>query len=254
MKRFIIFLVLPFLSGCTTSPDHGPDNDSKFFIEVTVENGSEYASKIDEVSVGVVNVLGKELNDILEIIAEASYGNGKFSLELPQKIDEKFLSSLETIFITDGKEIQISDRTAKAAAVVIFAKKSEQNVGIIHRYNVDITSIYSGITTIEGLDKLKDLYATGIYSTIYMYANKPATIKGVSILNEFEGYEIDPYTYKYNLTLKTGWNKCTFKSVATWTDEWQVEEGTIEVTNNEPAGMKWYYVDTSQSDDGYIFL
>jgi len=222
--------ILLLLLGCAKDTDNEPDNNGMYFVEVNVENGSEYASIVDKVCA----VAGNTLNNTFEIIAEAPYGNGRFTLGLPGKVNDKLLVSLENTFnITDIENLQISDRTAKITEVTFYALKvkGEESVGIIGRYSFDPTSIFSEIDFPE----LMSLYESGVYTTTFIYANKPVTVNGTFI----------DIPIQYNLTLKTGWNKCIHKITAklVWTDEDGLKlEQTIEVVNDEPTGMKWYFV------------
>ena len=250
MKRLIIFFAIPLLSGCTINPVNELDNDRTFSINITVENGSDFSSKIDAVYMAVID----SPNRISEIIAETPFGNGTFTLELPRNIDEKYLIPIENTVDIENNDFQISDKTAKIIGFPLLAVKEEQVVGVIMRLSFDPIILADTISD-ENLEKIIALYATGVYGTGYSYANKPVTIKGVSTRTEIGSYifgEIIANTYSYyNLTLKAGWNKIANKVVQTWTympGIFEIELIT-ESSHDEPSGMKWYFYEASFEDE-----
>ena len=60
------------MMGCTNEPEQ---DNNLFYINVTVEKGSEYASEIDKVYAGIGNYSGYTAKKI----AETAYGNGTFT-------------------------------------------------------------------------------------------------------------------------------------------------------------------------------
>jgi len=250
MKRLIIFLAIPLLIGCTINPVNELDNDGTFSINVTVENGSNFVSKIDAVYMAVID----SLNVISEIITETTYGNGTFTIELPLKMDEKYLISIDNSFNLDTKDIQISDKTAKIAGVALLAGKGKQDAGIILRMSFDPIIFFEPFS-IENSEKITTLYASGVYFSGYVYVNKPVTIKGISARTEISrdiiGDIIEKTYSYYNLTLKAGWNMITDKVIQTWVDKTDIFEIELitESSHDEPSGMKWYFYEASFEDE-----
>ena len=250
MKRLIFLFTIPFMIGCTINSVNEPDNDGTFNINITVENGSDFSSKIDAVYMAVID----SSNGISEIIAETPYGNGTFTLELPRNIDEKYLIPIENTVDIENNDFQISDKTAKIIGFPLVAVKGEQVVGVIMRLSFDPIIFFEPFS-IENSEKITTLYASGVYSTGYVYANKPVTIKGVSTRTEIGSYifgEIIANTYSYyNLTLNAGWNKGTNKVVQTWTYKPGIFEIELitESSHDEPSGMKWYFYEASFEDE-----
>jgi len=227
-KLLIITALLLLIFGCKK-------NEEKFTLNVIVENGSQHSSKIDMVYAKTIG----PLQSTPETIAEVSYGNGTFTFELPGTIEDKFLFPIENSILPGAKDIKISNKNAKIAVIALFAEKDGKHVGNILRSSFDQSMVLQWQNP-EILEILKDTYATGAYGTTYIYANKPVTITGTSIVTELQGYEINnPYTYTYNLKLTKGWNKYTTKSTGTWENMF-LKDVTMEVTNTEPTGMKWY--------------
>ena len=236
MKKLLILTaaILLFISGCKKNDG---EHDSPFYLNVTVENGSQHISKIDMVYAKAVGVL----ESTPETIAKTSYGNGTFTLELPGTIGEKYLFPIENTIFPGINNINISDKTAKITAVVLYAEKDGENVGNIYRSSFDQTIIFQWPND-EILEKIKEIYATGAYGTSYIYVNKSVTITGTTVINEIQGHAIDnPYTCNYNLHLTKGWNIYATKTTGTWENN-TLKTGTVEITNVEPAGMKWFYL------------
>ena len=230
-KLLILTAILLFVLGCKK-------NDvEKFALTISVENGTQHTSQIDMVYAKIAGAL--ESNP--ETIAETAYGNGTFTLELPGKIDNKYLCSIENSILPGIKDLQISDKTAKIAMLVLFSEKNGNHVGNILRNNFDPSILYQWYND-EFVEIIKETYATGAYGTVYIYVNKSVTITGTTVVNEIQGHALgNPYTYNYNLHFTKGWNKYTTKTTGIWENN-TLKDGTIEITNIEPAGMKWFYV------------
>jgi hypothetical protein len=249
MKKKIFFTIAVFLFILGCKNENG--NEEKFYIDVTVANGEEYTSQINEVYAGIINDFDDfneidifDIEDKCKIISKTNYDNGTFTIGLPEKLDKKNLISLEKLLKTDNN-IQISDKTAMIVPLIIIAKVNNTSKGAICKSNYDPKQMYLWIVE-ERFNDLIDLYASGISATTYIYSDKHVTIKGELLFDEVEdGVVVNPYTFIYNLTFKPGWNIYNYISVTKYNDNYVIIDSKMEITNEEPTGMKWYFIDNN---------
>jgi hypothetical protein len=191
-------------------------------ITATVENGSSYNDKIAVVKATIYY----DDDDKEKEIASAPYGNGGFTLNFPETLDDKYLGNIEDDFL-DG--VTISDPNVKITFVyTIDAYMQDENVGFFYAV---------GVFYYESSDG---------WETQYLYSNGNVSITGVET-DEYkydynrDGDYDDEYdvaykdTYKYNVHLKKGWNILYGKETEKGNNEY-------DITTQAPSGtMKWYF-------------
>lgn len=140
------------------------------------------------------------------IIAQTSYQNNGFTLQLPTTLNDIYLYSLSEW----DSEISISDRTAKYLAL-----------SNLYAYDIDDDEIGWFNYAYEKSNEWGAI--------LWMYVDKNVTISG----SEIGSYE----SVSYNLNLQKGWN--IFYGVTTYTGDDEV----TTVTSQKPSGVtfQWYY-------------
>jgi hypothetical protein len=222
--KFLMSLAIIGMAFVSCEPtDEDLINEGK--INVTVENGTSYNSKIDS----VYAELGYETEDDFgyEVVAKAPYLNGGFSIALPKSLEAKYLSN-----ITEGmpNDLTISDKTAKVSALESFsAYKNGEYVGDFVKTNIDEQAMED-----MEMEDYFSLMESGIYTIQYVYVDKPTTISG-SFVESDDEVEISS---NYNLSLKKGWNTMVSKMSMSITEA----TGSLEISNSEPEGLKWFFV------------
>jgi hypothetical protein len=190
---FVSLLAAATFSACSNDNDDDEGGATGAITELTID--VEGAGDIDADTVKVVVEDGF-------VAASVPYPKGKFTLQLPATVDEKYLYTL----VWDlSDEVTVSNRSVKVTDdALVYAYKMGKYVGYF-RYR-------TGTQEQEG-------DCTGFPS----YVNGDVTVTGTAT-EEGE-------SYTYNLRLKKGWNMAYNKSTG---------EST-EITTTAPSGMKWYY-------------
>lgn len=140
------------------------------------------------------------------IIAQTSYQNNGFSLQLPITLNDIYLYS----FSEWDSEISISDRTAKYLAL-----------SNLYAYDIDDDRMGSFYYEYEKSNEWGAI--------LWMYVDKNVTISG----SEIGSYE----SVSYNLNLQKGWNIVYYAE--TDTEDYAV----LTYTSQKPSGVtfQWYY-------------
>jgi hypothetical protein len=134
-------------------------------LTVTVENGNSYNDKIDTVKAC------QEGDPIESVYVSSAYGNGGFTIKLPETVDDAYLSVSDY----EGSGITVSNPGVKGTDAFLYAYKSGKVTGCFEYGNIP-DNYYGWLTYVDG---------------------------NVSIT----GTETDEYgTVNYNLNLKKGWN------------------------------------------------
>ncbi|MDD2413180.1 MAG: hypothetical protein RBS19_06760 [Bacteroidales bacterium] len=160
-----------------------------------------------------------------DAIAQASYQNNGFTLELPATLGAKYL---ETLDADDLEGISVSDRNFKSCFL-------------------DDLSGYN-----EHDDKIGDFYLEeenedSQHYTSWMYVDRDVTIKGEynEINEEYNAEHIN----KYDLTLKKGWNLVYYSFTYHYENSRDVYSYTL--SSNKPLGVNYtwnfYVLDYSYS-------
>lgn len=219
-KAFVCLLMVAALASSCKKDDEensGGGTVATYTVTAQVENGSSYNTQIDSVKMLIYKYEG-ETGDIelVSTIASAAYRNGGFTLKLPATVSNAYLSELGAVSLgaeLDG--ITISNPSVKTTSgTAIMAYKSGEQVG---------NFIYSSATLLVGQGQ-------------YMYANGDVSLTGSVTSSDMYGM-----TVKYNVQLKKGWNMVYAKL--------NISSMEIEMTAQEPSGLKWRYYPGGMIDD-----
>jgi hypothetical protein len=237
--NFLMCLAVAGLAFVSCEKDDDKDGGSSLAggstITASVADGASYNAEIDSVYAGLEWETGNKWG--YDIIAKAPYKSGSFTITLPETVDAKYLYALNDEEEGIPAGITVSDETVKTASIFEFdAIKGGQQVGYISR-----SSIHEDALEDMDDEELIQIYANGIYSVQYMYANKPATIRGsFSSDDYFDDLDID-VPINYNLSLQKGWNVVVTKATVKINMATQSITASVDYSNSEPAGLKWYY-------------
>jgi hypothetical protein len=190
---FVSLFAVVALSSCD---ENGDENDGKGdgglssnVIEVVVENGSAYSAKIDSVKVWTEVRAGDDY--LLYTIADVAYNNGKFTLTLPETLDDDVLKDF---FVPEG--VSVSDLKVKCLpSVEISACQGE---------NFDFGGFYHGADGWEGE---------------LIYVDRDVIIVGSS--NQYGNVD------NYAVNLKKGWNLRYSRETQLEGNKWLFEHTTV---------------------------
>lgn len=219
-------------TGCSKDDDENKDDNGSAITAEGEASGtvSNLSSNIDS-----VRVTYPDLNNI----GEAKLNNNVLSFSLVDVIPDNYLYEVSDDFgsYNDSEETQtctISDNTAKIGDfddLRIEAYSNRDNVGYFIRSNNEKDLL-------DDVDGSSAGDATGFF----IYCNKAVIIKGTYTDKE-DGNE---YSDNYNLEFHKGWNEVVIKvtnaSSSKYTTGW--------TSNDEPSGMKWFYVPYGISSTG----
>jgi hypothetical protein len=204
--------------ACDKDNDKKEDNIATSTIPagkytINVENGDDY--DIDIVSLGI---------DSLEICS-APYGKGKFTLDLPETVRNKYLEKFDEEFdtFTELLNVKINNPNIKVGIGLTRLMAWETN----YNYNSQVGNIYHGTDEWEGR---------------LVYVNEDVTMTGSGEDEEsrYDDYEIF-LTYKFSVNLKKGWNIMYIKATNLYSKTGKITDRTVEMTTQAPAGAVWWY-------------
>jgi len=219
-------------TGCNKDDD--PVYSSITSINAKVENGTMY--DFDKVKAVMYNDHDEEEF----VVAEGNYTNGGFLINLPETVDQRYLSPM---IEQDGEELfpewlTISDPSVMGGGISLEGYKSGSYQGDFY---------YMNMTQSESLTN----YSLSMSEATFLYVDKNVTLKGSHTETErIEGIQV-PIKFSANAPLKKGWNilyltvNMTIKISGTQISA----NGTTTITTKNPGGLKWYYED----DMGDIF-
>ena len=247
-KKFnqFVCLTITMLAFVSCSSDDDPANTASVkVISAQVEKGNSYNSMIDSVYVELDWENREDWGS--EIIARSAYRNGGFTLALPGEIDDSFLYPINEEDEADEmfQNATISDKSARLAAFMgVSAYKEGSLVGSFERSNVDPFAA-------EDMEasEILSLLSRGIYSIIYMYADRPVTVKGsyTEQDSELEDGFFGEVKGNVNVSLLKGWNVVAIKMVVNMNIAQQKVTTTVTMTTSEPSGLKWYFYNYSDN-------
>lgn len=201
---------------CFAACNDNDDDDEEVTSAITsitadVENGSAYSELIDTVKAEIEYDL--EGVRIPHTLASAPYGNGKFTINLPANIDDRYLVSGR---FDDGIST-VSDPEVRSAIVLLLNtyKSGDYTSNVYYATNHNI---------------LKPSNTFSFAS--FLYADRDVIIKASHSEKDEEWTE----NANIHLILKRGWNIMYTTNVRS--DESRVVTQTV--TNRRPDGMKWY--------------
>ena len=205
MKRIgLNFIIVAFSISAAFTSCKKDDDDSPFDrkITATVENGSDYNSKIDVVKL-VTLAYNPSTDDKDEIVlAIGSYSNGGFMIKLPSKVDDKYLHEITQSGIHSWQNLSNSAKILDA--VWIQAYKNEEYVGVF---------VYGN----------RDIDAGGHF----LYTDRDLTMTGSGKQDEENAW-----TETFNYSYIKGWNW--------WYVISDNDEKTHTYTTLAPNSLKWY--------------
>jgi len=218
MKK-VIFTLAAFIfaatifTGCSKDEDEG----SSVSINATVEDGTSYATSIDDVKAVIVDG-----DSIISVVASSNYTNGSFSLTLPKSLDAKYLSAMDEE-MPEG--IKVSNLKVNGCGINFCGYKSGEIVGTFQNGRMD-----NGIGMLTLVES-------------YIFVDGDVTISGGnSETADLMGMPFKVET-NYNLTLKKGWNLVYMEMIPTITETDLAM--AINFSNTQVDGMKWYFVEGS---------
>jgi hypothetical protein len=197
--------------GCNKD-DNSLDSTDITAIDAKIVNGTDYNTKIDVVKamIWVDDESSNTSNENKHELASGDYTKGGFELDLPETVENSYLSLIETDDMPDG--ITVSDSEVKGNSVSFWAYKLGDEVGYFNYISQDSTT-YAG----------------------FIYVDRNVTIKGSGTDSQYG------YKYKYDISLTKGWNITYIKETETnnvYTDE---------VSSKAPsAAMKWIFNEYNQ--------
>ncbi len=171
----IIALVITALAACKNNTNEPQPNNT---FAINIENGADYASKIDEVEF----YIDRSENDFL--LCRVPFNNGKLSLTFSEHISDAYLN-----LISEGDElpptITISDPTAMIGIVSYRFYKNGKEVDNLSLLHLE-----------EGQSSINFEYI----NPNFIYCNKPTVMSGSFTDERDNGAVMD-------LQLKTGYNQ-----------------------------------------------
>jgi hypothetical protein len=172
---------------------------------VVVENGNNYNDiNVVKLEVGYPDENGQYAEAML---TSASYINGRFTLNLPENVDAKYLMSVTYMDRYDFIDFTVSNRDAKLRASQLNAYKSNSKIGFFY-------------------------HGTEEWAGVLVYFDSDCNLTGsyTEILNEIT------YKCSYNVRGKKGWNMMYSKETEKGDNSYEEE-----ITDQVPAGAKWYF-------------
>lgn len=219
MNKFCLLSIVTCicLSSVFTSckkDDDGPGTSAVSSLIAKVEGGSAYNSKVDVVKVllNIDETYDSKTQEYIWVgdeVASGSYADGGFTIDLPETVSSKYLS---TLYAPDG--INISDTKAQVGmSGFLIGYKSGVEVGefVYAKVNGD------------------DVEPTGMF----FYADRDVTMTGSA--SEKDGSYTD--NYSFNVSFKKGWNIV----YASYDESKDGKTTTYSLTTSDPGNMKWYF-------------
>ena len=211
-KRFYapaLFIALcVFMTSCK-----GEDFETSSinYIDAVVENGSVFDSRIDKV------VVYTQTN---YQAAVAVYENGRFTIDLPETIESRYLREV----FTEQPGLQVSSRDAMGIGVRLFAYQSDNRVGEF------FYAKSTGIPT----------------EALFVYVDRDVRITGRQLTEWDNTHFPNPnpiifFTHinYHEISLKRGWNIIYFNETSS--QEGQRITTTEVINTRTPEGLRWHF-------------
>ena len=231
MRKFCILCVAACFCAGIVFTGCNKDDDTVYSsitsINAKVENGGSY--NFDNVKAVMY------FDDWDEyVVAEGRYTNGGFSINLPESVNQMYLSP---IVESDEDDLfpgwlKISDETAKGGGIDLEGYKSGNYMGDFYLTNITETDTETS-------------YSLSMSEAGFIYVDKNVTLKGSIIEKDYiEGIEV-PMEASANAALKKGWNilYVTMSLSVKVTTKGITASGKVIITTKKPGGLKWYFED-----------
>ncbi|MDR2928090.1 MAG: hypothetical protein LBV41_07835 [Cytophagaceae bacterium] len=240
VSMILCIAVVVAFASCEKNIGNRNLDDGMFFpIKATVENGNGYNEKINAVkallpqyetdtvitksgsgTIITTSVIG------IHALASTPYGNGKFTINLPNVVDSKYFLNPFEIFEFREDGATISAPSVKMATLPEFTAYRD--------------AVPSGYILHSSYVQNKEKEPVTGYDAIFLYADRDVDITGE---DRVELNENDPvvWAYRYSLSIKKGWNIVYYFAG-------NIKDANPEkeiITTVAPEGMKWYYYEYS---------
>lgn len=219
----VLLCSVTVFNGCSKD-DGGSGTSQVTSINAKVVNGTDYNFG----NVKAVTYMGSSY-----VVAEGSYTNGGFKIDLPETVSSEYLELLTDD--TDEEEVSdwmtVSDKTAL------------------------MNSIY-----LEGYDESGDyigdlFYGAGSVNSTsysytegqYVYVNKDVKLTGSTTDTDNSSGITLQLKSSANVVLKAGWNIMYYIETVSFVNN----TGTITYTTSKPSGLQWYSEDDFDSLVGF---
>ncbi|MDR2146671.1 MAG: hypothetical protein LBE91_09475 [Tannerella sp.] len=237
-QAFVSLLASVFVFGGCRKDDDELDSGDGVGRKITakVENGNRY--DFDEVK--AVTYYG--FSDNSAVLAETDYAGGGFTLQLPETVDDRYLSPMEDYADILEKSLselvgfslkfnaELSEEDVNGTVAAIEAHRSGDKEGDF---------FYMTLTENESVTR----YTMTIAEGIFMYSDKSCKITGSSSEDRLiDGIEAWINTAA-NASLRKGWNILYLTETVEASRVTQIITVTMTISSDEPAGMKWYFED-----------
>jgi hypothetical protein len=211
MKAFVCLFTVVALCSCKKDNDDDAGSTSTIDNPITakVENGSN----ID------VEKVKAEMGRLGYEVGLSDYSDGGFTLKLETSFPKEHLDVIEEI-VPDS--VTVSAYSVKGAWMDIKAYKSVDNGAS----SVSVGSFKYATGTSES--SWRSRYIVVIDSEVNITGTGTITHDGVA------------YKETYNVQLKKGWNIVYTK---------ETNNRAIEITSQEPSGLKWYYFPEEEEEE-----
>ena len=267
MNRYfftILIFAATFVSCISELIDDGFGGGSSKLskLDISVVAGSKHKNTIDDVKLSVYD----EIFDYYPELASVAYGNGTFTVFLPESVDVTCLYSIIEWYVNDDGSLpdglMVSNKNAKIVGVPIEAFKGNRYVDKIeflkvvneNKKLIAIAQLVYSDSNVSVTGTIKETndysFALNNYFAGIKYSGKYTIdyfAKGKTITHDIE--------CTYSVNLKKGWNLCfeigeDYSRTETSTQVNVVYKG--KTTSTDPVGMKWYiYNDFGSLFDNY---
>ena len=238
MKRYYFSLILmtAIFAELITSCEKA-ETAVGMTISGTLEFSERYDEEITKVEVVIREPAGEGFPGSAYkkvTLASGTYFNGGFSLELPAKVDDKYLDShfFDEEFPTT---IKITDKKVKTGAFSF----STTNMDETKESQIPTTGgfvVHRGIVYPLIYAKSDDKSVT---EAMFLYADRKCSIIGsMTVYDELTAFTIEK-TLAYSVHLKRGWN-VLYVTQTEFMEKSDKQVRRDEFSTNPVSGLKWY--------------